>query len=159
MAGSRERIKGRKTSYSFVQLRHDIMRHENFRTMSAYGKALIIDLLSQFNGRNNGDFCAAWGLMKDRGWRSKSTLQRAKSELLKRGWVTITRQGGKHCATLYAVTWLPIDECDGKLDVKPTTIALNLWKEPDKINFPAPNVYHISTPTVPIPTETSLNTG
>ena len=43
-------------------------------------------------------------------------------------------------------------ECDGKLDVRPTTTPSNLWEDPDKIKFLAPNVYHIGTPTVPIPT-------
>jgi hypothetical protein len=58
------------------------------------------------------------------GFVSKDTLQRAKRELLEKQLIIQTREGrftnpDGVCA-LYALTWLPLDECGGKLDV--TTI-------------------------------------
>ena len=52
--------------------------------------------------------------------------------LLETGMIELTRQGGLHCASLYAVTWLPIDECGGKLDVNATAVASGLWKQPKR---------------------------
>ncbi len=104
------------------------MRHENFRTMSAYGKALIIDLMSQFNGRNNGDLCAAFSVLKERGWRSKGTLGRAIKELKDRQWIVVARQGGRNHCSLYALTFQAIDECKGKLDILSTRVASGGWK-------------------------------
>ena len=77
MARNITKAKGRANNYTFIQLRHDVMRHENFKTLSGNATKLLIDLLSQYNGKNNGDFCAAWTLMKERGWKSKGTLHRA----------------------------------------------------------------------------------
>ncbi len=73
--------------------------------------------------------CATWKLMKARNWRSKDTLNKALRELLDTGFIECTRQGGRHKASLYALTWLPIDECNGRLDVAPSRVASNRWKK------------------------------
>jgi hypothetical protein len=89
-----------------------------------------MDLFGQFTGHNNGALCAAWTLMQQRGWKSKETLARALLELREKGWIEVTRQGGRRKATLHAVTWLHIDECEGKqLDVHPTSRASNTWRQ------------------------------
>ena len=51
-------------------------------------------------------------------------------ELLQAGMIELTRQGGLHCPNLYAVTWIGIDDCSGKLDVKPNPAPSNLWRQP-----------------------------
>lgn len=145
---TRERCKGRRSVHTFVQLRHDVLRHDNFKTLSGNATKLLIDIVGQYNGKNNGDFQATWSFVRTRGWRSKGTLSRALKELLSRGWIVKTRAGGKHKAVLYAVTWLSIDECDGKLQVAPTVTALNLWKDPEKII--APYEYYIDPASIPI---------
>lgn len=135
--------------HTFVQLRHDVMRSENFATLSPHATKLLIDMVSQYNGKNNGDLCMAWTFMEPRGWRSKSTLYRARDELIERGWIKVARQGGKHLASLYAITWLPIDECNGKLDIGETYKASDEWKQV-QIENGAPNTGHIGTAVVPI---------
>lgn len=83
-----------------------------------YAKALLLDLYAQYRGNNNGDLCAAWKLMKQRGWRSEATLHKAKRELLELGLLYETRKGARpNKASLFAVTWLDLDDCQGKLDV------------------------------------------
>jgi hypothetical protein len=94
---------------------------------------MILDLMSQmrFKGdgaNNNGDLCLTWSVMRDRGWRSKQTLERARDELLEEGFLEQTRQGGRYWPSLYAITWWAIDECGGKLDVPPTHKASAKWK-------------------------------
>ena len=136
MVLNRRKVKGRMEGGSFVAIPHVCLNHENFRSLSPYAVKLFIDLFVQYNGRNNGDFCATWSYMKKRGWRSQATLQKTKKELLDRGWIIVSRQGGRHKCSLYAVTFQPIDECKGKLDVASTRTAPGNWKGL-KIKIPA----------------------
>ena len=66
--------------------------------------------------------------MKLYGWTSQGFMQNALTELLALCFIEQTRQGGRNKCSLYAVTWLAIDDCKGKLDVNPTKVASNLWK-------------------------------
>lgn len=66
--------------------------------------------------------------MERRGWKSRDTLNKACHELLDHGLIIQTKQGGKHCPSLYAVTIQEIDECDGKHDVCPSKVAPHDWK-------------------------------
>ena len=72
--------------------------------------------------------CLAWSVMSSKGWRSKGTLYRARDQLVDKGFIVLTRQGGMHKCSLYGVTWKPIDECNGKLDLESTRAALGTWK-------------------------------
>ena len=128
MARTRGRSKGRKATGTFVQLPHAIFQSTEYAELSAFAAKLLIDLFIQFRGDNNGDFTAAWTVMSTRGWSSRDTLDRALKMLLDNGWIIKTRQGGKHRCNLYGVTWLPIDECNGKLDIIPTRVAAGTWK-------------------------------
>ena len=119
----RARVKGRREGGSFVSLPHACLRHENYILLGAYAVKLLIDLYSNYNGSNNGDFCCTWSMMKKRGWRSESTLNSARKELLHYGWILCGRQGGRNMASLYAVTFQSIDECKGKLDLRETVTA------------------------------------
>jgi hypothetical protein len=79
---------------------------------------LLFDLAAQYKGNNNGDLCAAWTLMKVRGWKSEETLHNAKRQLLERGLIAETRKGARpNKAALYGLTWFAMDECKGKLDI------------------------------------------
>ncbi len=132
----RHRLKttGRRESGRFIAIPLNILQSQQYVALSSSCVKLLIDLFAQFNGRNNGDLCATWTLMEKRGWRSRDTLGRAIKDLLGSGFIMKTRQGekghenGHRKPTLYAVTWLGIDECGGKLDVRPSPVPLNLWK-------------------------------
>lgn len=130
MSLRRERAKGRRQSGSFLALPHAILNCPNYLVLSAQARMLLFDVAVQFKGGNNGDLCAAWKLMRARGWRSRDTLGKALAELRQYGLIEMTRQGGLHKTSLYALTWLPIDECNGKLDVPPTHVASGLWRVP-----------------------------
>ena len=133
MARTREKIKGRRDSGTFSKLIHAYFQSPEFAGLSPRAVKALIDIYCQYRGNNNGDLCAAISIMKARGWRSKDQLSKALKELIEKGWLTITRQGGRNMATLYAVTFMPIDECHGKLDVMPTSTPLHLWKRPGLI--------------------------
>jgi hypothetical protein len=74
----------------------------------------------QYNGVNNGDICVTLKVLKGRGWSSNSTLRRALNSLLDAELLILTRQGGLNRCSLYAFSWIPIDECKQKLDVSST---------------------------------------
>lgn len=124
----RDRLKGRRDSGWFLRMPVAVLESENYKALSFKARALILDLGAQYRGNNNGDLAAAWSIMSKRGWKSKDTLQRARNELLSSGMIEQTRWGGLHCCSLYAFTWLQIDECGGKLDVAATKTASALWR-------------------------------
>jgi hypothetical protein len=119
---------------NFVGLPRKLLFHENTRSLSNAAFRLLVMVYEQYRGPGyNGQLCASWKLMKDRGFTSKSTTEKALKELLEKGFLIQTRQGGRHQASLYAVTWEALDDCPKKaLDRPPQgnerTKALNYWQ-------------------------------
>lgn len=126
--GSRARITGKGADRGFMALPHAVANSPNWLKLSPYAVKLFIDLYVQYKGRNNGDLCATWKFMAPRGWKSKETLQKALRELEHFGMIIRSRQGGRKNATLYAVTFKDIDDCQGKLDIRPGPPPGN-WSE------------------------------
>lgn len=125
---SRERFKGRRNTGWFFRMPVEVLDSPAYCGLSFKARALLFDLGAQYRGNNNGDLAAPWSWMKNRGWKSKDTLHRALGELIATGMIQLTRQGGLHCPNLYAVTWLEIHDCGGKLDVKASPVPSNLWR-------------------------------
>lgn len=143
MAKNRPRLKGRTSGQTFAAKPHHIFRADTKNekpspasVLTHKAAHLLDNLVAQLNGRNNGDLSAAPEITKLYGWTSQGSVHSALTELLAYGFIELTRQGGKNKCSLYAVTWLAIDECGGKLDVYPTRQPSNLWKSEnqDKIN-------------------------
>ena len=112
------------TYKGFLHLHRSLLDCEDFISLKGNSIKLLIDLGSQYNGYNNGDFCASLSVMRKRGWNSNQQLAKALKELLERNLIVQTKQGGLNLGpNLYAITWQPINECNGKLDVNPTTVA------------------------------------
>jgi hypothetical protein len=129
MANSYSKAKGRNEKGRFVALPHHCLNHENYICMSHKAKTLFVNVVLQYNGSNNGDLCIAFSVMKKQGWKSKQTLFLAMDELKHYGWIVQTRIGGmNNTPHLYAITFHPIDECKGKLDIKATKTPLGNWK-------------------------------
>ena len=124
----RRLVKGRQTTGSFLRLPHHVLQHETFRTLSPKATKLLVDIAAQYRGSNNGDLCATFSLMKNRGWNSSDQLNKAKKELVEKDVIRVARQGGLNKCNLYALTWFPIDECKGKLDIPSTITAPVDWK-------------------------------
>jgi hypothetical protein len=101
---------------------------ETFYRLSSKARCLLFELLAQYNGRNNGDMTCAWTVLRNRGWRSKGTIQFARNELLRTGWIVITRYGGLGVTELYALTFLDIDDCQGKVDPGLVGKRLSYWR-------------------------------
>jgi len=115
--------KGRSKAGSFLSLPHVVLNCDDYVNLSHLGIKLLIDISMQYDGKNNGNLSATFSILKKRGWKSTASLAKALKELLAKNLIKKTRQGGRNQCCLYAVTWRPIDECGGKLDVKSTTVA------------------------------------
>lgn len=116
----------------FAGIPHHVMDCENYQHIGAWKTRLLLELARQYNGFNNGDLSAPWSQLQKRGWKSKGTLNKAIKNLLHWGMIELSRQGGMHQCSLYALTWKNIDECKGKLEIAPTRAPSNRWKVPPK---------------------------
>lgn len=125
----RARLTGRREGGSFSAWPHACNDSENFCRLSLPARALLFEFLGQIRRANNGDLSCAWALLKPRGWRSRDTIERARAELERAGWIIRTRQGGRNAPNLYAVTWLSIEHCGGKLDISPGAPP-STWRKP-----------------------------
>lgn len=93
-----------------------------FRSLPGSAKLLWHDLMTQFNGSNNGNINATLSQLEYYGWRSSSTLSKALAYLIAHGFLRETRNGGgNNCSLqqccLYRFTHLPINAND-KLGIK-----------------------------------------
>lgn len=101
------------------------MQSPGHRALSFVARAVLGELMVQYNGKNNGDLSATRTMAKEWGIGSDNTLRQALRELQDAGWIVQTRTSvfskhGGRCA-LYALAWYPIDECLGKdLELGPT---------------------------------------
>lgn len=128
MAG---KTKGNQKTKSapFVSLPKAMVQSPGYRSLSFSARIVLTEILCQYNGRNNGDLSATRTMAKDWGIASDNTLKRALDELQSAGWLVQTRDSlfsrhGARCA-LYAVSWIPIDDCPDKdLHVEPTKAPL-----------------------------------
>lgn len=117
----------------YSALPHGLLDSVAFMGAGHPARSLLFDLLRQHNGRNNGHIQMAAPWMKKRGWTSNDVLHRAKLELIERGLIIQTRQGGLNAgANLYAVTWLQITNFVG-LDIQSKHYHPGAWRFMDTL--------------------------
>ena len=131
--------KNKWTKELFVQLPHFILKSIAYKSLGAWDRTLLIELILQYNGKNNGDLSAPYSFMKTRGFNSSGTLSKASKALEEKGLIEITkfhrRIGTSFEKTkLMALTWLPIDDCKDKhgnykLEVSANPIPSHKWKK------------------------------
>jgi hypothetical protein len=98
----------------FAALPHVVLDSPAYTGATPTAKALLCELMRQHDGKNNGRFHLAHTWLAARGWPSKSTVEKARGELIERGLIVQTKQGGLFIGpTWYAVTWLTISNFTG----------------------------------------------
>lgn len=127
MARTRQKAKGRaEHSGGFIAIPHALHDHPAFGRLSQTAFKVLLGLIRQYRGKNNGDLSASFTQAEKWGVGSKTSLANALTELQEVGFIFRTREGvftnpGGRCA-LYALAWKRIDECPGKeLAVMPST--------------------------------------
>lgn len=108
---------GYKRTEPFISIPIKLAISPLFRSLKSTSIKILIELMAQYNGHNNGDLCAPKAYMQEWGIKSFSTLYGGIKELVDRELIVKTRQGyfskgGRNCS-LYAIAWLPINYCDG----------------------------------------------
>lgn len=135
MSKSYSKSKGRGAlRMTFAALPHCVLDCSDFRDLSATSKIILIACTRLFNGRNNGDLSLPLSYLKKWGIKSSATVTQCKKELIKAELLVCTRDPTRdrknpngQCA-LFALTWLPVNECGGKHDYPTTSIALRNFK-------------------------------
>lgn len=115
-----------------------LLRSTAFASLSPLATKLFLDLMSQLqvNADRNGDLCAAPAVMRPRGWASTASLRAAVGELMDADLLIVTRQGGRHKATLYALTPWPIKAERRDLDVGPKASTVRDWRGSGNVDPP-----------------------
>ena len=120
-------------SGGFAGIPRVVLETEDFRGLSSSAKTVLLYLAYQYRGKNNGDLSAPHSRLKEWSIGSKTTLKKALDELQEARMIVLTRSPrflnpGGRCA-LYALTWQPINECNGKLEVEPTARPLRKFTQ------------------------------
>ncbi len=98
----------------FAGIPRYVIETSTYKTLEYSSQSLLILLSSQYKGRNNGDISASFSMYKDY-LKSNQTLFSARDELERKGFIAINAYGGMShggykLPTLYALTWLPVDD-------------------------------------------------
>lgn len=126
---SRLREKGRKNSGTFANVPGHVLQSPEYSKLSAGAAKLMLDLMGQFNGYNNGKLTATWVYMRQRGWSSQHTLKRKRDELLHARFAVITRYGHQHQSHCYAVTFHNVDWADAMSGVMVQQAPTHEWRD------------------------------
>lgn len=136
MARSRAKAKGRRDYGRYFNAPHSVVTSPAFRALSAQATKLWVNLMTQYNGRNNGKIAAVHSQLQAFGWARKS-LERALRELQQAGFIDKTRQGGlggggRFCS-YYRFTHLATDDLP-EVPVRkgPPTLEFHHWAPPEK---------------------------
>ncbi|MES2367273.1 MAG: hypothetical protein V4563_15455 [Pseudomonadota bacterium] len=143
-------------SGTFGALPHNMQDSVAFTGASYPAKSLLLELVRQLNGRNNGHLQLSTQWLATRGWKSRDVILRARRQLVERGLIVQTKQGGLNGgASQYAVTWLAISNFVG-LDITAMDYHPGAYSFMDKLPLPknakpVPFPGHVKPLTVPSP--------
>lgn len=129
--------KKRKQRWSFAAIPRNVIDSDSYRSLSGTAVKLLVELAYQFKGRNNGDLTVAYSILRNRGFNSKTTITKVTNELIEANLIVRTRLGQfmnpGDKTSLYGLTWLPIDECEGKhLNIEPRATPLRKFSIENK---------------------------
>lgn len=112
-------------AYSLIP--RDVLDSPAYIGATPAARALLIELSRQHTGYNNGRLHLTHVWLSNRGWKSKSLVEKARDELLSRQLIRQTKQGGLNFGpTWFALTWLTISNFQG-LDIGPSQYHPGAW--------------------------------
>lgn len=109
MARLKKEQKPEQIAGSYSAIPHVVLDSNAFMGATDKAKSLLFAIIRQLNGKNNGHLHLAKKWLYNQGWTCDEGNRKAKKELIERGLIVQTKQGGLNMgADLFAVTWLPI---------------------------------------------------
>lgn len=98
-------------NYLYASIEHRVLDSPAFADLGFASRAVLLLMVRQYNGSNNGHIQATFSWMNRYGIGSEHTLQKSIAELISHGFVYRTRSHGANKAwARYALTWLPISK-------------------------------------------------
>lgn len=95
----------------FIALPTSVVESAAYLSLSHPARSLLLEFAYQYLGDNNGRLLASLRYLSKRGWTSSDTLSRAKTDLLKAGFIFEMVKGSRpNKASWYAVTWRSLDK-------------------------------------------------
>lgn len=105
--------------FLFVPIPEPILKGPAYRALPDAARSLLLDLLMQFTGGNNGRLTTSFVVMRRYGWTSKSKHERAKAALLEAPFVVRTRIGmPPDTPEWVGVTWFRLNY-ERSMDIDP----------------------------------------
>lgn len=95
---ARKHPKGKRVARPYKQLPNEVIQSEQFKKLSGNAMKVLMHLLAQYRGSNNGDLSAPKSAAADYGL-SVNTWEKAKRELLQARFIEISRVGKPENAT------------------------------------------------------------
>jgi hypothetical protein len=122
----------------FAGIPNSVVESDTFKSLSGNAVKLLVILAYQYNSHNNGDLVITPSVIGS--WLNKNTMDRAKKELYKKGFIVINAYGGlgpnrNKLPSLYAITWQPINKLtktnnkDRVVHCPINGLALNYWEQ------------------------------
>lgn len=98
----------------YITIDRYVIRCDAFKLLSSSSIKLLVLMCHDYNGKNNGDISVPFSKYKG-SFRSSQTLFNARDELERLGFIAVNAYGGMSYGgtklpTLYALTWLPVDD-------------------------------------------------
>jgi predicted transcriptional regulator len=127
-------MKNRAKTKRFAGIPHRVIEHKDYASLSGNAVRLLVWFAYQYNGKNNGKLTAIFEQLKEKGFKSKTTLAAAVKELRNKGFIELTKgsvfnRHGKS-PNYYAVTWEQINDIPGfEMIVEPTNKALRSFHD------------------------------
>jgi hypothetical protein len=98
----------------FAGIPRYVIETDTYKSLKYSSQSLLLLITYQFKGSNNGDLSASYSTYKDY-FKSTQTLFNARDELERKGLIAVNSYGGMSYGgfklpTLYALTWLPVND-------------------------------------------------
>lgn len=111
---SRKKIDSSREGGGFCALPWSVIDSPAYQSLSHPARSLLIEFARQYVRDNNGRLLASRVYLAKRGWKSSDVIQRAKTELLKAGFIHEMVKGQRpNKASWYAITWYSLDKIKG----------------------------------------------
>ncbi len=93
MSRNRAKLTGKGMGGRFYAVPASVYDSDAYKSLSGIAFKLWHDLMTQYNGLNNGKICAVMSQLQARGW-AESTMHKALKELIEKGFLVRNYQGG-----------------------------------------------------------------
>jgi len=115
----------------FLALPFSVLESAGWRQAGHVARSLLIDVMRQYNRKNNGRLVACDKYLRPLGWKSHDVITRALRELLACGLLVETRKGARpNLTTWFALSWYQLHQRDG-LDISTKLYRTGAYRNPE----------------------------